>query len=439
MSLSPAKPNHRRHSLAVAVLGLASLTFSGGRAVDAGDKPGAAPAKKLSQEEEALALKVNAAIDSGKKWLIDNQTSDGTWTKDLNGHKVGVHYGEQSLVLFALVKSGLTAKDECIKKGLKALDRMLKEVSGKSLASTGKIYEVSCAVLLYAALFDQRKTMPGGAAVESRMKELVGFLQNNQRDGGWRYPMVKDGDPTDLSNTQFSLYALHMAATCGIPVKPEVFRKAFAYLLDQQKKTGKEVDFFSENPTGRPEDGYDQWKKGRVVARGWGYVPKDDATGSMTTAGLSALAIVRENLDRLKLLTEADRKAIDASMLGGIAWLADKFIVEKNPGGDLWGYFYLYGIERTGSFLNLRYIGKNDWYPEGAEFLVRQQQKDGTWPAGESAILEPALLQTILAMLFLERKSPQTSYTPSTVTEPAESAPAPDPRDAKPEDPENSK
>ena len=441
MSLSPAKPNHRRHSLAVAVLGLASLTFSGGRAVDAGDKPGAAPAKKLSQEEEALALKVNAAIDRGQKWFISTQTADGFWVKDLGGRQVKVSYGEQSLILFSLVKSGLSTKDECVKKGLKALDFALKELGGKTLSSGLKVYEASCVLLLYSALYDQRKTMPGGAVVvEKRMKELVTFLQSTQRDGGWRYPSDIGGGPQDLSNTQYALYGIHMAASCGIPVKPEVFKRALDSVLAQQKKNGPEVDYYSENPTGGTEDGYSQWRKGTVSARGWGYLPSSGETGSMTTAGISTLALIQERLAEAKLLTDEDRLAINSGILKGLASLSNNFSVETNPkGGDRrWLYYYLYGLERTGSFLDLKHVGQVNWYSRGAEFLLKQQRDNGSWGLNKNEPSETTdQHNTAFGLLFLARKSPKTHYKAPVVTESAEATPAPDPREEKPEAPEN--
>ena len=53
------------------------------------------------------------------------------------------------------------------------------------------------------------------------------------------------------------------------------------------------------------------------------------------------------------------------------------FSVTHNPrpagGGQSCLYYYLYGLERAGRLTAHRFIGKHDWYREGAEFLVREQ------------------------------------------------------------------
>ena len=48
--------------------------------------------------------------------------------------------------------------------------------------------------------------------------------------------------------------------------------------------------------------------------------------------------------------------------------------------GHVWHYYYLYGLERVGRLSARRLIGEHDWYREGAEYLVRQQQESGYWP-----------------------------------------------------------
>ena len=49
-------------------------------------------------------------------------------------------------------------------------------------------------------------------------------------------------------------------------------------------------------------------------------------------------------------------------------------------------YYYLYGLERCGRLTAHRFIGDHDWYREGAEYLVHDQDSlahywQGTWHA----------------------------------------------------------
>lgn len=68
---------------------------------------------------------------------------------------------------------------------------------------------------------------------------------------------------------------------------------------------------------------------------------------------------------------------------------------------------YLYGLERAGDLLGLRFFGKHDWYREGAEFLIGAQQAGGSWPGvakgAPNAHGETELLRTCFALLFLKR------------------------------------
>ena len=74
-----------------------------------------------------------------------------------------------------------------------------------------------------------------------------------------------------------------------------------------------------------------------------------------------------------------------------------------------WQYYHLYSLERVCSILRLKKIGKRKWYPEGARWVLNQQQSGGGWddPGGESN--RPRYLttaDTCFAILFLARATP---------------------------------
>ena len=86
-------------------------------------------------------------------------------------------------------------------------------------------------------------------------------------------------------------------------------------------------------------------------------------------------------------------------------WLGENFSVSRNPNypGGMWQLYYLYGLERAGRLTARRFIGKADWYREGAKFLVDHQDKlSGFW-SGTGMAEESRLVSTSFALLFLSK------------------------------------
>ena len=73
-------------------------------------------------------------------------------------------------------------------------------------------------------------------------------------------------------------------------------------------------------------------------------------------------------------------------------------------GGQPCLYYYLYGLERAGRLTARRFIGDHDWYREGAEFLVREQDSLSHYWKG--TLVRRATIRTSappLALLFLSK------------------------------------
>jgi hypothetical protein len=93
----------------------------------------------------------------------------------------------------------------------------------------------------------------------------------------------------------------------------------------------------------------------------------------------------------------------DASVLDGIAWLGKNFIVTNNPGRPDWfHYYYLYGLERAGMLSDTTRMGAHDWYMEGANLLLEQQNPDGSWGGATPQYHTPSW-STCFAVLFLKQ------------------------------------
>lgn len=182
----------------------------------------------------------------------------------------------------------------------------------------------------------------------------------------------KVGSDGDNSVSQFAVLGLQAASRAGINIWGETWKRMLAQTLKR-----------------RCDDG------------GWAYHDRErDSYGSMTSAGICAVAICRNELGE-------PNPADDPAIQSGLAWLDKNFTVDKHPGHSpetQYVYYFLYSLERVGRILNTEFIGANEWYPLGAAKLVGAQHADGLWTgAGEEQ--EPRIA-TSFALMFLERATP---------------------------------
>ena len=87
-------------------------------------------------------------------------------------------------------------------------------------------------------------------------------------------------------------------------------------------------------------------------------------TGSMTCAGIASMIIVDDRIGHADAQVVNDRieccgrgKTENEAIERGLIWLEKHFSAERNPGfresvgglvGEIWLYYYLYGVERVG-------------------------------------------------------------------------------------------
>jgi hypothetical protein len=230
-------------------------------------------------------------------------------------------------------------------------------------------------------------------------KRLISF---QSEAGGWRYYPndFHSGGSEDVSSTQFALLALSTASRLGYDVDERVFRKARAYLLAVQDKTGPVVPRAIHVP-GAPADATDR-ARGFSYIRGAKAAPHWRATnGGMTAAGVASLLLVKQEL--------GGDEELDRAVLDGFGWLGRYFTVRVNPGrapflGGSYHYTYLYALERCGDLAGREVIGERSWYAEGARFLLARQREDGAF-ADPTCMNPKDVLGTAFALLFLKRAS----------------------------------
>jgi hypothetical protein len=376
----------------------------------------------------AFRVRVNAALDKGKDWLLKSQRPDGSWS--FFTHHRAFPMGSTGLAVLTLLKCGVPRTHPSVVKAcayLRTLPlRRVYSVSVLLMALDAKYAPARdpFAVEDFDRYGQRRRKDPCSKEITPAdlawMKEGVDYLLEHQQAGGyWRYP----SGGFDLSNTQFALLGLHAASRCGVKVSQHVWLDALRFCLGHQDKTGEPVMYKANEVRGRYRF---EWTE-RAIARGFKYhFDSPQASASMTTAGLTCLVVCQSRLWRVRAFTGQLRADTRRGVRDGMAWLQQHFRVDANTGGQgRWLYYYLYGLERAGVLGRYRFLGLHDWYKAGAEFLLPRQEPQGYWTTNVH------WEGTCFALLFLKRATSRMDapvLTPSGAQDgamPEESAPKP--------------
>jgi len=329
----------------------------------------ALPARQAAAD--ISAAQVTASIRLGVKYLRGRQDRvRGNW-QEYSSQPGGL----TSLITLALLNCGAPVDDPAIQRSLAYL---------RKLGNPEMTYATALQTLVFCEAEPDRDRL--------LIERNVAWLESSQltgrgRSGAWGYS-DRHGNG-DNSNTQFALLALHEADRVGVKVKDQTWKKSLDYWLSTQKKDGS-----------------------------WGYVEDRPSTGSMTCAAITSVIISSGRVsgsdskvsgDDILCCTGAENNdAVERAF----QWLGKYFSVRSNPTGlsargrgqgrnNL--LYYLYGVERVGRLSGRRFIGKHDWYREGAEVLVGSQDKlTGFWK-GVGLAEDNPLIATALSLLFLSK------------------------------------
>ena len=418
-------------------------------------------------------LRVKRAIASGAHWVASCQRKDGSF--ELPGNQADGPFpqsrhgfGVTALCTYTLADCGYDAEHPVVEKAVRYLRKHWKSYLKGDHWPQASSYSLALMVLALHTLYvtpetekraserdrygarkaDAKNPCGYPAWARKAIHRILDWFMDNQADTGlFRYPGGFNtgtrppaggpgGPPSshfgdeDLSNTQYVLLALWAGSRCGYELKGPQLEKIAKRLLLYQSRLGQRVKRV-EDPA--PEDAAKKAKGGdhryaeprppggsedegpHDQARGFPYTLGAEITGSMTTAGLSSLAIVKAMLRERGCLTPAMSAKLDKGLWDAIAWLQLNFTVHENPGaGRTWQYYYLYGLERACVIAGKRFLGAHDWYRVGADLLLDEQKNDGRWapdgqlgrfgggPGGPSHY-RTELLDTCFALLFLKR------------------------------------
>jgi hypothetical protein len=335
----------------------------GGPLLDRGPAHGA-----VTREE------VERAIHDGVHFLKQQQRADGSWP-DADSE---AHTGTTSLATLALLTAGEPISETHVAQALE----FLRNFGPDQLKST---YAVSLQTMVFAAADPDRDQLKIAANVRWLQDAQIKVGERVNWPGSWTYSGFKTRNG-DNSNTQYALLGLNAAGEVGVPIKPEVWTLARRYWEQYQHNDG-----------------------------GWGYTPDNamPSSASMTCAGISSLIIT--GLKRFQgqeflvgdQIQNCGKGGLNVNLQRGIDWMASHFRVGENFSiGQQWRYYYLYGMERAGRLTGQRFFGEHDWYREGAEKLVHEQDKlQGFWQgAGPVEGQEPiGVVTTSFALLFLAK------------------------------------
>jgi hypothetical protein len=340
------------HRLKRPLVGLAALIFAWLSATppSASTIQAAPPAQNVTREEVELAIK------KGVAYLLTKQQPNGTWGKEA---------GESALVTLALLTAGESPTSEPMVRALEALRKI-------GFNGSHETYTRALMTMAFAAADPDK--------YRNEISKHAEWLEIAQsQSGAWAYTTASGRGGGDNSNTQYALLGLNAASEAGYAVRSEVWLKARRHWETTQNGDGS-----------------------------WGYHPGGGATGSMTCAGISSLVITglrrvqgREQLFANRI-DHCGEEAVSPSLQRGIEWMSQHFDVMRNINSGSWHFYYLYGLERVGRLSGRRFFGNNDWYREGAAYLVKVQDPlQGFWQ-GQGLEADP-LITSSFSLLFLAK------------------------------------
>lgn len=320
---------------------------------------------------QVTAEEVRESIEAGVQYLRGQQRN-GRW-EEYTGYPDGV----TALATLALLNAGVKPSDPVIQDALTRL-------RGIEIKPNSRTYVISLATMVLSLAEPKRDL----ALIQRNVKWLEDAqIKEDQGKGAWSYSFGGlSAFSADGSNTQFAILALHEAAQAGAVV--------------QQKTWGMAKNY---------------WERTQIPNGSWRYSRGQNATGSMTCAGIAAMIITGENFREEEDTVVGGRVDCCGAIDGedeiemALDWYAKAFSVKANPGpheaiGTDHLFYYLYGMERAGRLSGRRYFGEHDWYREGAEHLLSLQDEfSGSWRSTITPSERNPVIATSMALLFLSK------------------------------------
>jgi hypothetical protein len=323
----------------------------------------------------ASPAEVDQAIARAKAHLYAQQRN-GTWEIENQGdYAPGARHsgGLTAVATYALVAAG---EDPQSPKLTKAID-FLKTADIKS------VYALGCRTQLWALLPPTRETRALAKADADRIIKQIKSAGDAR--GLFYYPGTPQ-DQYDVSISQYGVLGLWACERAGAEIPGAVWQA-----MDRA------------------------WRAQQFADGGWAYrrtggtgedKSESSSVPSMTTAGIATLFITHDAVRARDYLNCAGNRN-DPNIDKGVEWLTKHFndVYTGGARGPGVALYTLYGVERIGVAGGYKYFGKHDWFREGADFLVKSQDKGGHWgQPGDVFGHNPANIPTTsFGLLFLAR------------------------------------
>ena len=335
---------------------------------------GTASAAPVGGVEEQLVAKVNRAIDRGVQYLRQTHQANSQWEGfwlnalgDMNG-------GVTALATLALLNCGVPADDRDVRESLEYLRTLQNK----------RTYVVGLTTMVFAEA-RQPQDLP---RIQRNVDWLIANAYREQgKILGWSYPFDKNTSRPDGSNTQYALLGLYAGKTAGAKISDKVWKEVLELYRNSQIKDGA-------------DGGY------------WYYIEGFRRPSfTMTVAGVSGLLIAGMGLDQSEqgldpvtgIAARCGQYTSQDATTRGMNWIGKHFSFESALESKS-VYYNVYGIERVGRLSGLRFIGRVDWYREGCEWLVREQNENGSWAQARGFQIDSVnVISTSFALLFLSK------------------------------------
>ncbi len=322
----------------------------------------------------ATPEQIDDAISRAKTFIYAKQNPDGLWeiapaddAKQNNKVSEGGQWGGRTAIaVYALLAAGESPQNP---KLAKAIDFLTK-------SDIGGTYAVGLRAQVWQYLPQTNQVLQLARRDAFYLLNSVKTKGNALGHYGY-YPIQND---YSHSRSQYGVLGVWTAALLGVEIPPRYWQVVEQGWLNNQDPSG-----------------------------GWTYQhPKDTkhaVTPGMTAAAVASLYVVQDYLygnRGLDCKSSADLPS-DKSIAAGLKWLEnnfDKVASDKRYDRDF-PLVTLYAIERVGVASGRKYFGTHDWYEKGSGWLLKNQQKDGSFKVFESVVAD--LPGTCFATLFLAR------------------------------------
>jgi hypothetical protein len=337
----------------------------------------------------ATAAEVDAALERAKAYLYSKQDPNGTWEiafdpkANAQSPANGQYTGPTAIAVYALLSAGERPSDP----------RLVKAIEFVRKTDTLGVYALGLRCQLWL-------TLPQTPENKARMKKDMEVLLRSPRtnanaQGMFNYTPDKSSAYSH-SRSQYGVLGVWAAERSGQPV-PETFWP----LMEKA------------------------WIRNQDPSGGWTYTHPSHTdipvTPGMTAAGVATLFITQ---DYTNANAGCGGNVDSPAITKGMAWMAsnmDKVATDQKY-ERAFQHATLYAVERIGVAAGVKYIGGVDWYQKGADWLLKRQNKDGSWlPSG---LPGGPVVNASFPVLFLARgRAPvvvnKLDFTPTGASKPA--------------------